>query len=102
MRKSYAAGMTDWIWAIADGGRHGDGHDVVDEQRGGGHEAEDRGEVGPGDDVRAAAVRVRPTDLPVRQGDDREQDGDRDRDLDRQEHRGAPPTIRTRRISSVA
>ena len=46
-------------------GRDRDRHHVVDEEGGGGDEPEDRGEVRPGDDVRAAAVRVRPTDLAI-------------------------------------
>ena len=69
------------------GRRHRDRHDVVDEQRRGGDEPEDRREVGPGHDVRAAAVRVGPADLPVRHRHDGQQDGDRDRHLDRQQHR---------------
>ena len=59
--------MTDWIWAIADGRRHRDGHDVVDEQRGRRDQPEDRRQVGPRDDVRATAVRVGAADLAVGQ-----------------------------------
>ena len=69
------------------GRRDRDGHDVVDEQRRGGDEPEDRGQVGLGHDVGAAAVRVGAADLPVRDGHDGEQDRDRDRHLERQEQR---------------
>ena len=60
-------------------GRDGDGHDVVDQQRRGGDQPEDRREVRPGDDVGPAAVRIGPTDLAVRHRDDRQQERDRDR-----------------------
>ena len=77
--------MTDWIWAIAAAVDTDDRHHVVDEQGGRRDQPEDRREVGPRDDVRAAAVRVGAADLAVRQRDDGQQDRDRDRDLDRQE-----------------
>ena len=35
------AGMTDWIWATADGGRDRDRHDVVDQQGGRRDQADD-------------------------------------------------------------
>ena len=65
--------------------RDGDGHDVVDQECRGGDEPEDRGEVRPGDDVRPAAVRIGATDLAVRDRDDRQEQRDRDRYLDRHE-----------------
>ena len=58
--------MTDWIWAIAAAVETDDRHDVVDQQRRRGDEPEDRGQVGLGDDVGAAAARVGAADLPVR------------------------------------
>ncbi len=69
-------------------GRHGHGHDVVDEQRCRGHEPRGLGEVLPGHDVRAPARRVGATDLPVADRHHGEQERDRDRDLDRQGERG--------------
>ena len=85
------------------GRRDRHGHDVVDEQRRGGDQPEDRREVRARDDVRATTVRVRPADLPVRHRDHGQQDRDRDRRPgSRGAGRAAPATIRTRRISSVA
>ena len=57
---------------------------------GGRDEAEDRRQVGPRDDVRAAAVRIGPADLAIGQGHDGQQERDGDRDLDRQQHRRGP------------
>ena len=42
IRTSKAAGITDWIWAIAGGRRDRDRHDVVDEQGRGRDQSEDR------------------------------------------------------------
>ena len=58
-------------------------HDVVDEQGGRRDEAEQRGEVLARDRVRAAAVGIGPADLAVGQRDDRQQERDPERDLDR-------------------
>ena len=69
------------------GRRDGHRHDVVDEQRRRSDEPEERRQIRPGHDVRAAAVRVGAADLAVRDRDDGQQDGDGDRDLDRQEER---------------
>ena len=64
-------------------GRHRHGHDVVDEQRGRGHQAEQLGQVLAGDDIRPAAARVGPADLAIGHRHDRQQDGDRDGHADR-------------------
>ena len=71
-------------------GRDGDGHDVVDQERRGGDQPEDRRQVRPGDDVGAAAVRIGATDLAIGDRDDREKERDGDRDLDRDEQRTGP------------
>ena len=67
------------------GGRRGHRHrhHVVDQERRGRDEAEERRELLAGDGVRAAAVGERPADLAVRDRDDGEHDGDRRRHLDR-------------------
>ena len=87
IRMSYAPGPDRLDLGDGRGRRHGDGHDVVDQQRGGGDQPEDGRQVRARHDVRAAAARIGATDLPVRHRHDGQQDRDRDRDLDRQEHR---------------
>ena len=63
----------------AAGDGHGDGQDVVGEQRRAGHQRRRLAEVGLGHDVGAAARRVGVDRLAVREDDDEEQDGDDDR-----------------------
>ena len=61
--------------------RHDHGHHVVEEQRGGGHQAGELAQVVLAHDVRAAASRIGAHGLTVGAHDDRqeERDGDRDR-----------------------
>ncbi len=67
--------------------RDGDGHHVVDQEGGRGNEARQRTEVLLRHRVRAAARRIGPADLLVREGDHREQDRDGDRDPEREDER---------------
>ena len=65
----------------AGGNAHGDRQDVIDQQRGRGHQAREDPEVVLGDDVRAPAFRVRANRLAVRADDDgdEQRDGNADR-----------------------
>ena len=75
-----SAGKADC--SARDAGRDGDGDGerVVDDQRGGGHEARVGAEVGPGDGVGAAAHRIGVDDLAVGEHQDRQEGDDGDRD----------------------
>ena len=68
------------IASDAAGDAHRDGEDVVDEQGRAGDQRRDRAEVLLGDDVGAAAARVGEDRLAVAGDDDRQQDGDDQRD----------------------
>jgi hypothetical protein len=59
---------------------NGDGHDVVDDQRDGGHLSHLHAEVVPGHDVRTAGSRVDHDDLSVRECHEEQHDDDRDGD----------------------
>src|SRR5262249_35780945 len=69
---------------------HGDGEDVIDQQRGGGHQARNRPKIVMGDDVRSAAVRISVDRLLIRNRHDDEQAGDRHRDGVGQMRGGSP------------
>ena len=86
MRRELRKRRRDGRHAGGDGDRHR--QHVVHQQRGRGHQAGDRTQVRPRDDVGAAAARIGVDRLLVGDRDDRQQPGDGERDRNRQVKRG--------------